>query len=86
MRARSGAWRRVWDMVGFGMANALLVPSVGFDDLPVDDHVPVPAWHLELLAERHAELEANPDGSVPWEQVYAELKADIALSRKAGDP
>ncbi len=38
-------------------------------------HVPVPTWHREILAERLADLEADPDGGRPWEEIEAELMA-----------
>lgn len=38
-----------------------------------DDRVPVPDWHREVLDERLADLEANPEASRPWEDVKADL-------------
>lgn len=38
-----------------------------------DDRVPVPGWHHEVLDERLADLEANPDAARPWEEVKADL-------------
>jgi hypothetical protein len=35
--------------------------------------VPVPDWHREILDERLADLEANPDAGRPWEEVNADL-------------
>ena len=35
--------------------------------------VPVPDWHREILDERLADLQANPNASRPWEEVRAEL-------------
>ena len=40
-----------------------------------EKHVPVPDWHREILAERLADFEADPDGGRPWEEVEAELMA-----------
>lgn len=40
-----------------------------------EKHVPVPDWHREILAERLAYFEADPDGGRPWEEVEAELMA-----------
>ncbi|CAN5811497.1 hypothetical protein BH24ACI5_BH24ACI5_00860 [soil metagenome] len=45
-----------------------------------DDRVPVPDWHREVLDERLADLEANPEASRPWEDVKADL---LKQSRKA---
>jgi putative addiction module component (TIGR02574 family) len=45
-----------------------------------DDRVPVPDWHREVLDERLADLEANPEASRPWEDVKADL---LKRSRKA---
>jgi putative addiction module component (TIGR02574 family) len=77
------------------MANAVMVPPAGFDELPVDEqidyvnflwarildnrqHVLVPAWHLQMLNERMADLEANPDGGQSWEDFEAEVRAERA--------
>ena len=38
-----------------------------------DDRVPVPDWHREVLDERLADFEANPDDGRPWEDVKADL-------------
>ncbi len=35
--------------------------------------VPVPDWHREVLTERLADLEANPDAGRPWEDLKADL-------------
>lgn len=37
------------------------------------DAVPVPDWHQEILDERLADLEANPDAGRSWEEVKADL-------------
>lgn len=39
--------------------------------------VPVPAWQKEILEERLAELEANPDSVVPWEEVFDRVSREI---------
>ena len=38
-----------------------------------DDRVPVPDWHREILNERLADLEANPDAGRRWADVRADL-------------
>lgn len=38
-----------------------------------EDCVPVPDWHREILDERLAVLDANPDASRPWEDVERDL-------------
>lgn len=43
--------------------------------------VQVPAWHREVLAERLAEHEADPDAGRPWEEVEAELRAKLSDRR-----
>lgn len=45
------------------------------------DRVPVPDWHLKLIEERRADLDANPDDSVPWDQVREELQAKNRRAR-----
>ena len=37
------------------------------------DKVPVPAWHTEIIRKRVAELEADPDSAVPWDQAREEI-------------
>lgn len=36
-----------------------------------------PPWLLQMLDERHAELEANPDTGQIWEDFEAELRAEF---------
>jgi len=38
-----------------------------------EDQVPVPDWHREILDERLADLETNPNASRRWEDVRADL-------------
>lgn len=38
-----------------------------------EDVVPVPDWHREILDERLADLDANPNAGRPWEEVKADL-------------
>ncbi len=38
-----------------------------------EDAVPVPDWHREILDERLADLDANPDAGRPWEEVKGDL-------------
>lgn len=38
-----------------------------------EDAIPVPGWHREILDERLADLEANPDAGRPWADVKADL-------------
>ncbi|HEX7480158.1 MAG TPA: addiction module protein [Polyangiales bacterium] len=45
------------------------------------DRVPVPDWHLKLIDERLADLEANPDDTVPWDQVRDDLRAKLGGGR-----
>jgi putative addiction module component (TIGR02574 family) len=46
------------------------------------ESVPVPDWHAKLIDERLTDLEANPQDSVPWEEVRDELRAQLAQRRK----
>jgi putative addiction module component (TIGR02574 family) len=41
----------------------------------------VPEWHMELLRERVAAHDANPDAGELWEDVYAELLDEFGKSR-----
>ena len=34
---------------------------------------PIPSWHLQLLEQRSAAAEANPQAGIPWEEVEARL-------------
>lgn len=38
-----------------------------------ENQVPVPGWHRDILDDRLADLQANPDASRPWEEVKADL-------------
>jgi putative addiction module component (TIGR02574 family) len=38
-----------------------------------ESQVPVPDWHREVLHERLADYQANPDQGRPWEEVEADL-------------
>lgn len=38
-----------------------------------EDRVPVPDWHREILDERLADLETNPNAGRPWEEVRTNL-------------
>jgi putative addiction module component (TIGR02574 family) len=42
-----------------------------------EDQVPVPEWHRAILEERLAEYEANPNDGRPWEEVEADLHAQL---------
>ena len=42
------------------------------------DEVPVPAWHTEIIRKRAAELDANPDSAVPWDQARQEIIRRLA--------
>ncbi|MGD0089478.1 MAG: addiction module protein [Planctomycetota bacterium] len=62
---------------------ARLVEEV-LDGMAEDDDTAIPRWQKELIEERLAAYEENPDDSVSWEEVKARLKADrerIALER-----
>lgn len=39
------------------------------------ERVPVPDWQYQLLTERLAAHDADPQAGVPWEQVRDELRA-----------
>ena len=40
------------------------------------EKVPVPDWHLQVLAERLANYEASPNDGKTWEQLEQELNED----------
>jgi hypothetical protein len=35
--------------------------------------LPIPDWQRQILDERLADIETNPDAEQPWEEVKAEL-------------
>ena len=37
------------------------------------DKVPVPSWHAEIIRKRLAELDADPDSALPWEEAKEEI-------------
>jgi putative addiction module component (TIGR02574 family) len=47
-----------------------------------EEDVPVPEWHREILRERIAAFEANPDEGRPWEDVEADLLARLDDERR----
>ena len=44
-----------------------------WDSIPDSQLVALPEWHLQELARRVAEADANPNAAVPWETVRARL-------------
>jgi putative addiction module component (TIGR02574 family) len=46
-----------------------------------EDQIPVPVWHREVLEERLAEYETDPDAGRPWEEVEADLRKRLAQRR-----
>jgi putative addiction module component (TIGR02574 family) len=46
------------------------------------DRVAVPDWHHQLLDERLAEYERNPDEGVPWEDFRTELLGEPKPKRR----
>jgi putative addiction module component (TIGR02574 family) len=42
------------------------------------ERVPVPEWHLQILDERLAEFERDPEEGVLWEEFRAELDAEAS--------
>lgn len=44
-----------------------------WDSLTPDD-VPVPQWHLDIIRERLAEDEQDPESAIPGEEVLARLR------------
>jgi putative addiction module component (TIGR02574 family) len=47
-------------------------------------NVPVPDWHMKVLAERLADLDASPSGTVDWADFRTELLAKLS-SQATGD-
>jgi putative addiction module component (TIGR02574 family) len=45
------------------------------------DRVPVPDWHWQLIEERLAEHEANPNDVVSWEEVRSAMEAKYGKRR-----
>jgi putative addiction module component (TIGR02574 family) len=41
------------------------------------DEVPVPEWHRQVLDERLAAHEANPERARPWEEVRDEIRSKL---------
>ena len=81
------------------MAQSLIVPPTGFDQLSVEqqieyvqalwDHiaarpekVPVPDWHRQILDERLAAYEHDPEDGVTWEEFRTGLIAEDDARRR----
>jgi putative addiction module component (TIGR02574 family) len=45
------------------------------------DRVPVPDWHRQLIDERLAEHETNPDDVVSWDEVRSAIEAKHGTNR-----
>jgi putative addiction module component (TIGR02574 family) len=41
------------------------------------EEIPVPGWHLQLLDERLAEYEADPEAGSSWEEVREDLSRKL---------
>ena len=46
-----------------------------WDSIP-EENVPVPQFHRDILAERIATFQANPNEGQEWEEVRKELEAE----------
>lgn len=44
------------------------------DSLPIEALGEIPDWQKEILDQRLAEAEANPDSFIPWEEALARLR------------
>jgi putative addiction module component (TIGR02574 family) len=46
-----------------------------WDSIPNDpDALPIPNWHREIIDQRLAEADAQPDAGIQWEQFRSELR------------
>jgi putative addiction module component (TIGR02574 family) len=43
------------------------------------DQVPVPEWHRQVLAQRLAAPQTNPEPARPWEEVRDEIRSKLGL-------
>jgi putative addiction module component (TIGR02574 family) len=78
------------------MGQPLTIPP-GFESLTVEEQlefvqalwkrigdqqrIPSPEWHRQVLRERLADHERNPQDVVPWEEVRAELRTKLERRR-----
>jgi len=46
------------------------------------EQVTPPEWHEEAVAERLAAQRADPDAARPWEEVRAEIQAELRKIRR----
>lgn len=57
------------------VAQRLDLIALLWDSLPESlEGVAVPEWHREILMQRLADANANPNDAIPWEQVREELR------------
>ena len=47
------------------------------------EQIPVPGWHRQVLDQRIAAHEANPDQGRPWKEVSDEIRSKLG-GRKSG--
>jgi putative addiction module component (TIGR02574 family) len=64
---------------------AITSEQIGIDKLPTEDRLEllellwdstptaIPDWHVDILKERLANSEKNPERAIPWETVKARL-------------
>jgi putative addiction module component (TIGR02574 family) len=46
-----------------------------WDEIPDSQAaLPVPDWHYEIVRQRLAAAEADPDAAVPWEEIEKQLQ------------
>ena len=46
-----------------------------WDSIPEStDTLPIPAWHREELEKRLTAADANPEATIPWEEVQRNLR------------
>ncbi|HVR98912.1 MAG TPA: addiction module protein [Thermoanaerobaculia bacterium] len=52
------------------------------EDLEEEPALPLPDWQQEILDERIAEDDADPDGGSPWDEVKQRILASLAGAEK----
>jgi len=66
------------------MARPLPLPPPGFDDLSVEEKIPVPEWHREIIEDRLAAHRADPGAARPWNEVREELLDELRNRPRQG--
>lgn len=66
------------DLLALEPAQKLDLITQLWDSLPnTADAISIPEWHQQVIEQRLAAADAEPDAGIPWEQVRARLREGL---------